>query len=91
MTIANREADMSAKAVIRMPNEGKSVTLAGQPLAFRRPVGPKLWKSQMIADSSTLSPARSERLDDFETLQALVIFCGAGLLLSLLLAANGWI
>ncbi len=25
---------MSAKAVIRMPNEGKSVTLAGQPLAF---------------------------------------------------------
>jgi quercetin dioxygenase-like cupin family protein len=33
-TIANREAQMSAKAVIRMPNEGKSVTLAGQPLAF---------------------------------------------------------
>ena len=25
---------MGAKAVIRMPNEGKSVTLAGQPLAF---------------------------------------------------------
>jgi len=25
---------MSAKAVIRMPNEGKRVTLAGQPLAF---------------------------------------------------------
>ena len=25
---------MGAKAVIRMPNEGKRVTLAGQPLAF---------------------------------------------------------
>jgi quercetin dioxygenase-like cupin family protein len=48
ITIANREAKMGARAVIRMPNQnqgknqgkdqgkdqGKSVTLAGQPLAF---------------------------------------------------------
>ena len=37
-----------------------------------------------------LSPACAETLSDFETLQTLVIFCGVGLLLSLLLAMNDW-
>jgi hypothetical protein len=41
--------------------------------------------------SSKSLPARSEQLDDLETLQTLGIFCGAGLLLSLLLAMNGWV
>jgi hypothetical protein len=45
----------------------------------------------MAVSSKSLSPARSENLDDIETLQTLVIFSGAGLLLSLLLAINGWI
>lgn len=45
----------------------------------------------MIARTSVLSPAQAENLADFETLRTLVIFCGAGLLLSLLLAVNGWI
>jgi hypothetical protein len=40
--------------------------------------------------SSKSLPARSEHLDDFEMLQTLGIFCGAGLLLSLLLAMGGW-
>ena len=34
---------------------------------------------------------RRETRNDVETLQALGIFCGAGLLLSLLLAMKGWI
>jgi hypothetical protein len=45
----------------------------------------------MIFGSRTLSPARVEKAADVETLQALAIFCGTGLLLSLLLALNGWI
>jgi hypothetical protein len=44
----------------------------------------------MAVSSKSLSPAHSENLDDIETLQTLVIFSGAGLLLSLLLAMNGW-
>jgi hypothetical protein len=38
-------------------------------------------------------PARSrlERAEDVKTFQILGIFCCAGLLLSLLLAMNGWI
>ena len=43
-----------------------------------------------MAVSSKSLLARSENLDDFETFQTFVIFCGAGLLLSLLLAINGW-
>ena len=31
---ATRESNMSAKAVIRMPGEGKEVTLAGKPMTF---------------------------------------------------------
>jgi hypothetical protein len=57
----------------------------------RRPVGLGFWRSQMAVSSKSLSPTRSENLDDIETLQTLVIFSGAGLLLSLLLAMNGWI
>jgi hypothetical protein len=45
----------------------------------------------MTVCSRALSPARSENPDDVETLQTLGIFCGAGLLLSLLLAMSGWI
>jgi hypothetical protein len=45
----------------------------------------------MIFVSRTLSPARVEEAADVETLQALVVFCSTGLLLSLLLALNGWI
>lgn len=44
----------------------------------------------MAASSKVVSPARAENSDDLATLQTLVIFCGAGLLLSLTLAANGW-
>jgi hypothetical protein len=44
----------------------------------------------MIVGSRTLLPARVEKADDVETFQALVIFCGTGLLLSLVLALNGW-
>ncbi|MDN5000398.1 hypothetical protein ACFQZO_05825 [Bradyrhizobium sp. GCM10027634] len=35
--------------------------------------------------------ARSEETSGTATLQVLVIFCGAGLLISLLLAMAGWI
>jgi len=45
----------------------------------------------MAVSSKSHCPARSENLDDIETLQTRVIFSGAGLLLSLLLAMNGWI
>ena len=45
----------------------------------------------MIFGSRTLSSARVEEATDVETLRTLVTFCGAGLLLSLLLALNGWI
>jgi hypothetical protein len=45
----------------------------------------------MMFGSRTLSPARLEKADDIETLQDLVIFCGAGLLLSPLFALNGLI
>ena len=45
----------------------------------------------MAVSSRAASPARSENPGDFQTLRTLVIFCGVGLLLSLLLAANGWI
>jgi hypothetical protein len=38
----------------------------------------------MRVDSKTLSPARLEKAEDVETLKTLGIFCGAGLLLSLL-------
>jgi hypothetical protein len=41
----------------------------------------------MAVSSSAVSPARSEKLDDFETLQTLVVFSGVGLLLTV----NGWI
>jgi hypothetical protein len=41
--------------------------------------------------SSKSLPARSEHLDDFETLQTLAMFSGAGLLLALLLAMSGWL
>lgn len=44
----------------------------------------------MTVNSRALSPAHSNP-GDVETLQALVIFGGAGLVLSLLLALNGWI
>jgi hypothetical protein len=45
----------------------------------------------MAVNSRVLSPPRSANADDLETLQILVIFCGLGLLLSLLLAIKGWI
>jgi hypothetical protein len=45
----------------------------------------------MGVNSRVLSPARSEALGDFETLQTIVIFCGVGLVASLLLALNGWV
>ena len=45
----------------------------------------------MRVDSRTLSRTRLEGLADVETLHALGIFCGAGLLLSLLLAMGGWV
>jgi hypothetical protein len=45
----------------------------------------------MPVSTRAVSPARSENPGDFQTLQTLVIFCGVGLVLSLLLAANGWI
>ena len=32
--VGKQEGSMSAKAVIRMPGEGKEVTLAGKPMAF---------------------------------------------------------
>jgi hypothetical protein len=38
----------------------------------------------MAANSRSLSPTRSDDKDDVETLQTLAIFCGVGLLLSLL-------
>jgi hypothetical protein len=44
----------------------------------------------MTVGSKSLAPTRSENLDDIETLQTLLIFCGAGLLLSWLLAMSGW-
>jgi hypothetical protein len=34
--------------------------------------------------------ARLKRAEDVETLQILGIFCGAGVLLSLVLAMSGW-
>jgi hypothetical protein len=45
----------------------------------------------MPSSTRAVSLARSEHQDDLETLQTLAIFCGVGLVLSLLLAANGWI
>jgi hypothetical protein len=45
----------------------------------------------MTVNSRALSPARSENTSDIETLQTLFIFCGGGLLLSLLPALSGWI
>lgn len=45
----------------------------------------------MTIGSKTLSPARPEKAADVATLQTLGIFCGAGLLLSLLLAMSGWV
>jgi hypothetical protein len=44
----------------------------------------------MTVNSRALSPAHSENPGDVETLQILGIFCGAGWLLSLLLAMSGW-
>lgn len=45
----------------------------------------------MIFSSKTLSLSRAETPRELENLQTIVIFCGAGLLLSLLLAMNSWI
>jgi hypothetical protein len=45
----------------------------------------------MAVSARALSPARAENLGEFETLQTIVVFCGVGLVLSLLLAVNGWI
>ena len=45
----------------------------------------------MAVSSRTVAPARAETPEDAETLQILVVFCGTGLVLSLFLAANGWI
>lgn len=44
----------------------------------------------MIVGWKTFSRARLEKAADVATLQTLGIFCGAGLLLSLLLALSGW-
>jgi hypothetical protein len=44
----------------------------------------------MTVNSRALSPAHAENPSDAETLQILGIFCGAGWLLSLLLAMSGW-
>ena len=57
--------------------------------AAARLVGPGFWRSQMTLGSRSLSPARAEDPDEVATLQTLGIFCGAGLLLSLLLAMSG--
>ena len=45
----------------------------------------------MTVSSRTVSPARAENPEDVGTLPILVVFCGIGLVLSLLLAAYGWI
>jgi hypothetical protein len=45
----------------------------------------------MTVSSRTVSPARAENPEDVETLLILIVFCGVGLVLSLFLAANGWI
>jgi len=45
----------------------------------------------MTVGSTTLSRARLEKAADVAALQTLGIFCGAGLLLSLLLAMGGWV
>lgn len=44
----------------------------------------------MIVGSRALSRVRLQETDDVETLQTLVIFSGAGLLLSLVFALLGW-
>jgi hypothetical protein len=45
----------------------------------------------MAVGSRTVSPVRAKTPEDVETLQILVVFCGVGLVLSLFLAANGWL
>jgi hypothetical protein len=45
----------------------------------------------MTVSSRTVSPARAETPEDVETFQILVVFSGMGLVLSLFLAAIGWI
>ena len=45
----------------------------------------------MAVSSRTVSPARAENPEDVETLPILIVFSGIGLVLSLLLAVNGWI
>jgi hypothetical protein len=45
----------------------------------------------MTVDSKTFSRTRLEKPADAETVQTLGIFCGAGLLLSLLVAMSGWV
>jgi hypothetical protein len=48
------------------------------------------WRSQMAVSSEPPRP-HAENLGDVETLRILVVFGGIGLVLSLFLAANGWI
>jgi hypothetical protein len=45
----------------------------------------------MIFSLKTLSFPSAESPRDLETLQTIVIFCGTGLLLSLLFAMNSWV
>jgi hypothetical protein len=45
----------------------------------------------MPVSTRAVSRAQFENPDDLETLKTLAIFCGVGLVLSLLLTANGWI
>ncbi len=56
---------------------------------FLRACGAELWRSQMAAVARILSRRLPAAQSDVETLKTLVMFAGAGLVVSLFLAASG--
>jgi hypothetical protein len=70
-----------------------SFTCAGSGLSYQCFRIPGRWgeidkRSQMAAIAKGLSPASGTEID-IETLKTIAVFCGAGLVVSLLLAMNG--
>jgi hypothetical protein len=52
-------------------------------------VGVELWRSQMAAIAKVLSRAFPTTDTEIETLKTIIMFCGVGLVVSLLMATNG--
>ena len=69
-----------------------SFTCAGSGLSYQcsrpLPLGEIDERSQMAAIAKGLSPASGAEVD-VETLKTIAVFCGVGLVVSLLLAMNG--